>query len=121
MAKAELQVAQTTAAAATASAEKAATDAQAHSDALGETCGDVQPFSCLLKEWMSGLELSRCSGKQTAEEVKAQQERLEEAHTAALEMMIAQHEEQKNELQITLQKQHEATVATAHTAHEGER
>ena len=70
---------------------------------------------------MSGLELSRCSGKQTAEEVKAQQERLEEAHTAALEMMIAQHEEQKNELQITMQKQHEATVATAHTAHEGER
>ena len=49
VAKAELQVAQTTAAAATASAEKAATDAQAHSDALGETCGDVQPFSCLLK------------------------------------------------------------------------
>ena len=45
VAKAELQVAQTTAAAATASAEKAA----AHSDALGETCGDVQPFSCLLK------------------------------------------------------------------------
>ena len=45
VAKAELQVAQTTAAAATASAEKAATDAQAHSDALGETCGDVQPFS----------------------------------------------------------------------------
>ena len=38
---------------------------------------------------MSGLELSRCSGKQTAEEVKAQQERLEEAHTAALDLAVA--------------------------------
>ena len=62
---------------------------------------------------MSGLELSRCSGKQTAEEVKAQQERLEEAHTAALEMMIAQHEEQKNEaIEVLISEQ--AAVQAGH-------